>query len=79
MKTIHGPAGWRIVLDGTDYDANDPGASTPAMLYGPRDACATFLCALDTGETDDGPLPATVLRWLEQNESEVCNFIDSLG
>ena len=51
----------------------DPGAGTPAMVYGPGGASATFGCAIDAGELDLGEheLPPNVLRWLQSMEEDV--------
>lgn len=75
----HAPI-WRIELDRREVFPDDPGAGTPAMLYGPRDSSATFYCALDTEEigTGDGSyidVPRPVLDWMSAQEFVVAAFL----
>lgn len=65
---------YRVVLDPAEAFPDDPGNGTVAMVYGPREACATFGCASDTGELDCGAqeLPPAVVRWLE----EITDYVD---
>lgn len=71
-RTLH-KQGWRIELDRNQIFADNPGEGTPAMLYGPDGECATFFCALDTAETEEGPLPYAIHQWLD----ECCEQVDA--
>lgn len=70
---------YRVELDASEAYPNDPGQGTPAMVYGPKGASATFFCALDTGEMDshEGPheIPSNIYRWLESVEERVDGFV----
>lgn len=82
-KTLRCPnaSDWRIELDASEIDPDDPGNGTPAMVYGPR-CSGTFGRVLDTGEvTDDRSgndieVPTHVHRWLERAEDTVDAFIE---
>jgi len=81
MKTktyTNGP--YRLVLDSTQIYPNDPGAGTPAMLYGPDHQTATFWCALSTGECGDGwEIPRNVMNWLDRLTPTVEKFLEVHG
>lgn len=64
-----------LVLDHREAVPDDPGAGTPAMVYGPRDACATYFRALNEGELDCHQLPGSVNRWLESMEHYVDAYV----
>lgn len=71
---------YRLVLDASQIIPDDPGAGTPAVVYGPRDSSATFWCAVNEGvvsnSREDIEIPARVLRWLASNEELVSEWID---
>lgn len=70
---------YKIVLDFREAVPDDPGAGTPAMVYGPRDVSGTFFCALDTGELNDDlahQLPGQVSAWLEEMAGYVDEYLD---
>jgi hypothetical protein len=83
MKTIlHCPHAsfWRVELDTDEVIPDNPGEGTPAMVYGPRGASATYSCASDTGEVLDNDclsvaIPLDVQRWLESIETDVNTFL----
>lgn len=70
---------WRIELDRNEVFPDDPGAGTPAMLYGPRDSSATYYCALDTEEIWNAreciAIPRRVLDWMSAQEFNVAAFL----
>ena len=74
----HAPI-WRIELDRCEVFPDDPGAGTPAMLYGPRDSSATFFCALDTEEISNDAecidIPRLVLDWMSAEEFNIAAFL----
>ena len=67
---------YKVVLDFNEAVPDDPGAGTPAMVYGPKDTSGTFYCALDTGELDEQQLPTRVSRWLEAMTEHVDEYLD---
>lgn len=70
---------YKIVLDFNEAVPDDPGAGTPAMVYGPKDASGTFFCALETGEIDPcspHQLPSAVSAWLERMAEHVDEYLD---
>ncbi|WP_445392394.1 hypothetical protein ACUDTL_16920 [Stenotrophomonas pavanii] len=70
---------WRVELDRREVFPDDPGAGTPAMLYGPRDSSATFYCALDTEEISNDreciDIPRLVLDWMSAQEFNIAAFL----
>lgn len=70
-----------VVLDHTEAYPDDPGQGTPAMVYGPHHASATFDCATDTGElmgnTANVAFPRDVARWLEGITEYVEAYVDA--
>lgn len=73
--------GYSISLDRREIFPDDPGAGTPAMVYGPFGKSATFFCALDTGEVSDGngedfDIPQSVYRKMEKAIEAVDAFLD---
>lgn len=63
---------YSLKLDPSQCFPEDPGAGTPAMVYGPRGVSGTYGCAVETGELECGEhvLPPAVLRWLQSDEVE---------
>lgn len=76
-QTLRGPCGFFLILDPSEIILDDPGAGTPAMLYGPRNISGTYWCAVDAGECDGVELPAAVMRWLDSDA--VCDAVAALG
>jgi hypothetical protein len=71
---------YRLELDSDEIIANDPGAGTPALVYGPDKQTATFWCALSSGELGDGTeIPAPVMKWLDRMTETVDNFLTENG
>jgi hypothetical protein len=76
-STHIGPRGYRLVMDSKEIIPDDPGAGTPAMVYGPRDTSGTFWCVLDTGEIDGTvEVPSDVMRWLDGLALKVDEFME---
>ncbi len=73
---------YKVELDPAQVFPDDPGQGTPAMLYGPRGASATFYCAEDTGEltSQDGDsteeIPHLVCIWLGDVYDDVDELIE---
>ena len=80
-KTLHGPAGLRVLLDSAEIFPDDPGQGTPAMVQ-LFDYSATYGCAADTGELSSDrhggyrELTSAQLNWLQAQEDEVNTFIE---
>ena len=72
---------YHLVLDASQIIPDDPGAGTPAMVYGPRGTSATYWCAVNEGvvssSREDIEIPARVLRWLASKEEMVGEWIDA--
>lgn len=74
-RTLH-RAGWRIELDRSEIYPEDPGLGTPALVIDPHGLSTTFLCAVSTGEMNDGAaLPDDIHAWLERSWDEVEQFL----
>lgn len=75
--------GWCVVLDSSQVIPADPGAGTPAMVYGPNKAAGTYWCVADTGEASCGPtveqVPPHVARWLDSLADTVNAFVEEHG
>lgn len=74
---------WTLVCDQSEVIPEDPGAGTPAMIYGPNGSAGTYGCVRDVGEITDAhgreiPVPANVARWLDQDPA-VLAALDSVG
>lgn len=71
---------FRLELDSREIVPDDPGAGTPALLWGPNKQTATFWCALDSGELGDGSeIPESVMKWLDRMVPTVENFLEKHG
>ena len=71
---------FRLELDSREIVPDDPGAGTPALLWGPSKQTATFWCALDSGELGDGSeIPESVMKWLDRMVPTVENFLEKHG
>lgn len=69
---------YRVVMDASEIFPDDPGRGTPLMVYGPKNASATFTCALCEGELDDyAKLPENVWKWLDDVSDTVYEWLDS--
>lgn len=66
---------WKLVLDSSEIDRENPGNGTPALVHDPRGNTGTFFCVIDTGELEDRAVPSSVLRWLESKAEAVDLFI----
>lgn len=72
---------YRLVLDPSQVIPSDPGAGTPAMVYGPHGGSATYWCAVGEWEliTNEGVtynIPAPVVNWLVKQEDVVSEFLE---
>lgn len=79
-KSIPLGRGWSLALDSAEIIPDDPGAGTPAMVYGPFGKSATFGYALAEGMVYDGKgeefdIPVSVYRKLEAAGPEVDEFL----
>ncbi len=74
-------AGWRLVLDPAQIIPDDPGAGTPAMVYGPEGEEGTFLAVLENDEIARGDdwvaIPEDVGTWLALRRDDVDAFLVS--
>ena len=84
QKTIRFGPNWTLVLDSSEVFPDDPGAGTPAMVYGPKRYQATYWFALNEGllwwngsggnhgdSEGDLLIPVVVLKWLDSMLPEV--------
>lgn len=80
VQILNGPQGLEIKLDSSQVFPDDPGQGTPAMVSVGRH-CATYACAVDTGELDCGEfeLSITQLNWLQSERVEhiVSTFLEN--
>ncbi|MDH0071253.1 hypothetical protein N7359_01685 [Stenotrophomonas maltophilia] len=72
---------YTVELDYTEAHPDDPGAGTPAMVYGPNGTSGTFFCVRDTGWLNEGErngheVPPGVERWLEEKEELVDEYVN---
>lgn len=77
-ETLRGPDGIRIVLDSDEIFPDDPGAGTPAMVYGRgKEQYGTFWYACDTGSFsgDNSAISKAGLKWLQELEDQVNAWI----
>lgn len=78
VMRLNGPRGIFIKLDADEVVPHDPGAGTPAMVYLNKGS-ATYWCALDTGELDDGrgyfDLDKERMDWLDSQSDVVEEFV----
>ena len=77
-KTFHCPidSRFRLELFFGEFNPDDPGASTPVMVYGPGTFQATWHGATNYAEmfNDDGdvmPVPARIEEWLADMEKVI--------
>lgn len=72
-------ANYRVVLDKDQVIADDPGAGTPEMVYGPNGSCGTLYAAQSNGElvcgTNEHTLPGNIVNWLDSIDDEVAEFL----
>lgn len=74
---------YSLVIDPSQVFPDDPGAGTPAMVYGPKNASGSYGRVIDTEEmdTDRGGLlnvPGYVIDWLCDGE-EVAEALATIG
>lgn len=80
MEATYIYGAYRLELDSREIVPDDPGAGTPALLWGPNKQTATFWCALDSGELGDGSeIPESVMKWLDRMVPTVENFLEKHG
>lgn len=80
MEATYIYGAFRLELDSKEIVPDDPGAGTPALLWGPNKQTATFWCALDSGELGDGSeIPESVMKWLDRMVPTVENFLEKHG
>lgn len=73
--------GWRLELDPAEIVPDDPGAGTPAMVYGPNGESGTFHAVLENAEIslgdDYSEVPEDVLIWLSLRADDVESFLNA--
>lgn len=80
MEATYIYGAYRLELNSREIVPDDPGAGTPALLWGPNKQTATFWCALDSGELGDGSeIPESVMKWLDRMVPTVENFLEKHG
>jgi len=77
IKTFTLSQGWKLVIDTSEVIADDPGAGTPALLYGPSGQLGTLWCAQSEGECDGARVPRAVLRELDELEDAVSELLNA--
>ncbi len=80
MEATYIYGAYRLELNSREIVPDDPGAGTPALLWGPNKQTATFWCALDSGELGDGSeIPESVMKWLDRMVPTVESFLEKHG